>query len=578
MDNLRLGVDWDVNEPELKAAMAAAKKDINGVGQTVEEVEKKVKKSISSMASSAANTEGILESLKRKLSELYEQANKATTFAGLHSLNAEIEAYESKISQLTRAGKGGFELQGQAMIQQEGILQRLQRAAALYQKGMLEATREENLEKYSQKLALVNAQIAALTKGQAVGGGWNGLQNSINQISRELPAFTYSVQTGFMAISNNIPILIDELSKARVQNQALVESGKKGIPVWKQLVTSLFSWQTAMSLGITLMTIYGKEIGAWVAGLFKASSALDKLKKSNEEFRATQLKGAQDGQRELVSLQQLYAAARNTNLAYSERKKAVDALQAQYPKYFKNLNDEAIIAGRAQGAYEKLAKAIVAAATARAYEDKIAEKSKTQLENIDKIVQLQEKYNEADAKLQASQGKLTSRNITGRYEAEAIVNQIEASRALRDEAGRELNDLAKANDQLDKEKQRYGAAVQNIVAKNGVETLTGLGGKDAKDTSKSIIKERQSLLDKIAEIDAEYARKSFTKDEEELQALRDKFKKIRTEVERFNANPKNKNVRIDLQGLSEIQGRAEEDLIYRQQTERLKKEIGRAHV
>src|SRR5690606_13021611 len=108
---------------------------------------------------------------------------------------------------------------------------------------------------------------------------FNGLQNSINQISRELPAFTYSAQTGFMAISNNLPILFDEIGNIRKQNDAMVASGQKAVPMWKQLSGAIFGWGTLLSIGITLMTVYGKEIGEWIVGLFKGKDALAALKK-----------------------------------------------------------------------------------------------------------------------------------------------------------------------------------------------------------------------------------------------------------------------------------------------------------
>src|SRR5690606_8107563 len=104
--------------------------------------------------------------------------------------------------------------------------------------------------------------------------GWNGMAHSINQMTRELPAFTYSFQTGAMALSNNIPIFVDEISKAAKANKELVAEGKNITPVWKQVLSSLLSWQTALSVGITLVTVYGKEIGEWVQALLKGRDAL----------------------------------------------------------------------------------------------------------------------------------------------------------------------------------------------------------------------------------------------------------------------------------------------------------------
>ncbi len=90
----------------------------------------------------------------------------------------------------------------------------------------------------------------------------------VQQLARELPSLTNSVQQFFMAISNNLPMLVDELGRAKTANAALSSEGKKGVPVFKQLITSILSWQTALIVGITLVTAYGKEIGNFVKGLF----------------------------------------------------------------------------------------------------------------------------------------------------------------------------------------------------------------------------------------------------------------------------------------------------------------------
>jgi hypothetical protein len=112
--------------------------------------------------------------------------------------------------------------------------------------------------------------------------GFNGLRHSINQISREAPAFANSMQTGFMAISNNLPMLIDEINNLKRANLELAASGEKPKSIFKQLASALFSWQTLISVGITLLTVYGKEIVHWIGSLFGAKSALDKTKEAQE--------------------------------------------------------------------------------------------------------------------------------------------------------------------------------------------------------------------------------------------------------------------------------------------------------
>lgn len=103
--------------------------------------------------------------------------------------------------------------------------------------------------------------------------GFSGLNISIQQVARELPSLTMSLSQFFLAISNNLPMLGDELTRAKEANKALKAEGKATIPVFKQVVSAIFSWQTALVVGITLLTAYGKEIGNWVKGLFSAKEA-----------------------------------------------------------------------------------------------------------------------------------------------------------------------------------------------------------------------------------------------------------------------------------------------------------------
>lgn len=117
----------------------------------------------------------------------------------------------------------------------------------------------------------------------------NNVRMSMQQIARELPSLAMGPQMFFLAISNNIPTFTDALSSARQEYEALTKAGKKATPVWKQVLSSLFSWQTALASLITLSVVYGKEIGGWVKSLFgvkdAALSAAKAQEKVNESFR-----------------------------------------------------------------------------------------------------------------------------------------------------------------------------------------------------------------------------------------------------------------------------------------------------
>lgn len=117
---------------------------------------------------------------------------------------------------------------------------------------------------------------------------WDGLGISISQVVRELPAAAVSLNTFFLGISNNIPMVVDEINRLRKQNKLLAAEGKEQISVTKSVVKSLFSWNTALVVLLTVFSMYGKEIIAWIdktlAGRNAAKSFEDALEDLNDEL------------------------------------------------------------------------------------------------------------------------------------------------------------------------------------------------------------------------------------------------------------------------------------------------------
>lgn len=93
---------------------------------------------------------------------------------------------------------------------------------------------------------------------------WDGLGVSVSQVVRELPAAAVSLNTFFLGISNNIPIVIDEIKKVREQNKALAAEGKPTVSVTEQIISALFSWQTALVVVLYALSAHGKEILHWI--------------------------------------------------------------------------------------------------------------------------------------------------------------------------------------------------------------------------------------------------------------------------------------------------------------------------
>lgn len=121
---------------------------------------------------------------------------------------------------------------------------------------------------------------------------WNGLGFSVQQVARELPSLAVSANTFFLAISNNIPILVDEIARARKEYAAFQEALKAGntnvkavAPVWQQLTKSLISWQTALVVGLTLLSVHGKEIISWIGSLGQANKKLAETYQLTKDFQ-----------------------------------------------------------------------------------------------------------------------------------------------------------------------------------------------------------------------------------------------------------------------------------------------------
>lgn len=163
---------------------------------------------------------------------------------------------------------------------------------------------------------------------------FNGLHNSIQQIAREMPSLAMGPQMFFMAISNNLPIFTDELARARKEYDELQMSGKKGTPVWKQILSSLFSWQTAMTTGIMLLVMYGDEIWEWTKDLFSAKKGVDEFNISLKEMTEIEKDGRAQMVRTRFELKSVIDEIKNFTGSKEQEKAKVEALNRKYGESF----------------------------------------------------------------------------------------------------------------------------------------------------------------------------------------------------------------------------------------------------
>lgn len=296
-----------------------------------------------------------------------------------------IEEYKQEISQLKRELANQIKLEKAAVGSINEMSQALTRMRAVYEnmsaaerEGVQGQTMLKNIESLDTKIKELDASMGVHTRNVGnYASGFNMLGFQIQQVARELPSLAYGPQIFFSAISNNLPMLADEIARAKKLVDELKKAGQTFTPVWKQIASSIFSWQTLLVAGVTVLTLYGKEITNWVASLFKGKTTIDASAAALERFNSAMAQGSVSAQSELTKLNLLYRAATDLSRPYEERAEAVKKLQDIYPAYFGNMAAEQVMVGNAVGAYENLRDAIIEVAEAKAAQELITEDKKS---------------------------------------------------------------------------------------------------------------------------------------------------------------------------------------------------------
>lgn len=267
------------------------------------------------------------------------------------------------------------------------------------------ATVGTNLQKQIQALntEISSAEQATGRYQRNVGNyasSWNGLSVLVQQVAKELPSLAVGWNTFFLAISNNLPMLADELKKAAAEYKAFkmaVAAGNNDVakvaPVWKQLITSIFSWQTALVAAITLLSVYGKDIIEWTKSLLRGGKALSYLTDQQKRLNEAQKESIDGIFKESTQLKILYTIATDSARSYEARVKAAKKMQELYPEYLGYLSKEAILLGKVGDSYEALVKSMKNKAISTAYQKELEEGAKLYNEEIAKQLRYQKEIN-----------------------------------------------------------------------------------------------------------------------------------------------------------------------------------------
>lgn len=379
------------------------------------------------------------------------QNMEAKSVAVLKEQKRLLNAQNKQDAQITLQQNGSLNnqlgLYNKLQLKLNATTNTLQNLLAKKELGLALSSREEKSiatltarqQKYDQILKSSDATMGKY--GRRVGeyaSAFDPLSNSINQLTREAPAFAVSVQTGFLALSNNIPIFFDAVNQIVAKNKVLQAEGKKTGSVLGAIASSLFSWQTALSVGVTLLTIYGKDIVEWGSKILSASKAVNTSKKALEDFNAVKKEASTSASKEIADLEVTYKLMKDESIARKDRLEFAKKLQDLYPKIFGSMTTEQMLLQNTTDKYNTLKDAILATAIAQGVRNKISEATNKFLdkekENLDRVGQAKiavQKAGEMGDVVFSGQGETADIVVTTDYRVKRAELALSEARKLR---------------------------------------------------------------------------------------------------------------------------------------------------
>ena len=480
--------------------------DLSSLGNTLNGYSKNV----ADMTKHLVNNQRMMDAYKAQLKELdkdYANGNisletyiqKTARVKGeIQRLSADTKTYQNILrnhSAAVVAAEGSYDQMNQAMLE---LQKRYKALSAVERENGVGDDILKQAANLNNKLKAIDANFGNYQRNVGnYASAFNGLGYQVTQVVRELPALSSGFNTFMIAIGNNLPMLVDGIDRARQLNAKLAADGAKTTPVWKQVTSAIFNWQTALVVGLTLVTMYWKDISKFFKELSTGKEVYDSLAESQKMYNEAMREGAKDSAREVAELEILYKASQDQNRSLEERKKAIGKLQQDYPSYFGNMKEEEILAGKAASAYNNLRDAIIKNAQAKAVQDKITEEISKSLEDQVRLAEAQRAMQENEAM------SMQVRRITRVDEFGTQHTGYELDESVEGKRRKELLDAARAYDNAagaantyQKKIDEVNATVQNLIAMISVESLFP-PEKEIERQGKAVVKKERDILEEL---------------------------------------------------------------------------------
>lgn len=300
----------------------------------------------------------------------------------------------------------------------------------------------------------------------------NGLNIATMQVMREMPTLANSLQQFFIAISNNVPIFVDNFKRAQVELGGFT----KAIGA---TLKAVFSWQTVLLVLLTILPKIAKAIHDKRKAQEEANKETEKALTLEEMLAKTYLEVSKSEAQEVTQLQFLVKVTQDYTRSMQDRTTAARVLKQEYKDVLGMYSEEQIVAGEAKDAIDKLTASVKEHALARAMMNEMVKQYQQILENQAKIDEAQLAYDNAKAAREAAEAT-EARIMSMSNMGEAYGKYAEQTDKARQAEAKALETLNAANAETAKSMAVIEDLEKNMPINGLLETITK-GGKAAKE-------------------------------------------------------------------------------------------------
>lgn len=295
----------------------------------------------------------------------------------------------------------------------------------------------------------------------------NGLNIASIQVLREMPTLANSMSQFFIAISNNVPIFVQNL-RAAAKEAGGFAAALKG------LITPAFAFEAVMLVILTILPKVAKAISDKRKAQKEANKVTEEAITLEEMLANVNRDLEKSVYQSSVKVETLTKALNDENRSLEERTAAARILKKEFADELAGFTEEEILAGKSQEALDKLTNSVKQQAEARAILNKMTEYYGKILDQEPKKIEAQAKLEEAQAKRTAAKIKLetaTALTTTPTAGSDGFGAEVLIATIAFENAEKAVKSAEKAIEDIDAETGKYSKTIDNLYERLNISAL-----------------------------------------------------------------------------------------------------------